>query len=99
MQIKNELTYEQLGKILNMTPNKAHLEVKRIYNIIIERMVHEKNINIWDSVVAIKDLFGMTEKEAVNKLNKKLKKELIDDAREKFGNVKIKLKIKKSKLS
>jgi hypothetical protein len=98
MQIKNELTYDQLGKILNISPNKAHLEVKRIYNIIIERMVHEKKINIWDSVVAIKDLFGMTEKEAVNKLNKKLRKELSDDAKEKYGDIRFKLKSKKAKI-
>jgi hypothetical protein len=98
MQIKNELTYDQLGKILNISPNKAHLEVKRIYNIIIERMVHEKHINIWDSVVAIKDLFGMTEKEAVNKLNKKLRKELSDDAKSKYGDIRFKLKSKKTKI-
>ena len=82
------LTYEELGKKCNMTPNKAHLEVKRIYNKMVKKLVYEQNINIWDCVVGLKDFFGMSEREAVDKLNKELKELLKKDAIQKYGQCK-----------
>lgn len=82
------LTYAELGKICDMTPNKAHLEVKRIYNKLVRKLVHEENINIWDCVVGLKNYFGMTEREAVEKLNKEFKNLLKKDAIQRYGNCK-----------
>lgn len=83
---KKQLTYEELGNVCNMTPNKAHLEVKRIYNKIVKQLVYEKHINIWDCVVGLKDYFGMSEREAVDKLNKEFKDLLKKDAIQRYGN-------------
>ena len=82
------MTYEELGKKCNMTPNKAHLEVKRIYNKMVKQLVYEKNINIWDCVVGLKDYFGMSEREAVDKLNKEFKELLKKDAIQRYGKCK-----------
>jgi hypothetical protein len=83
-----QLTYEELGKQCNMTPNKAHLEVKRVYNKMVKKLLLEHNINIWDCVVALKDFFGMSEREAVEKLNKEFKALLKKDAIQRYGNCK-----------
>lgn len=82
------MTYEELGKKCNITPNKAHLEVKRVYNKMVKQLVYEKHINIWDCVVGLKDFFGMTEREAVEKLNKEFKDLLKKDAIQRYGNCK-----------
>jgi hypothetical protein len=83
-----QMTYEELGKKCNITPNKAHLEVKRVYNKMVKQLVYEKHINIWDCVVGLKDFFGMTEREAVEKLNKEFKDLLKKDAIQRYGNCK-----------
>jgi len=83
-----QMTYEELGNKCGMTPNKAHLEVKRVYNKMVKQLVYEKNINIWDCVVGLKDFFGMTEREAVEKLNKEFKDLLKKDAIQRYGNCK-----------
>jgi hypothetical protein len=83
-----QMTYEELGKKCGMTPNKAHLEVKRIYNKMVKELVYIKHINIWDCVVGLKDFFGMSEREAVDKLNKEFKELLKKDAIQRYGNCK-----------
>jgi hypothetical protein len=83
-----QMTYEELGKKCGMTPNKAHLEVKRIYNKMVKELVYTKHINIWDCVVGLKDFFGMSEREAVDKLNKEFKELLKKDAIQRYGNCK-----------
>ena len=83
-----QMTYDESGKKCGMTPNKAHLEVKRIYNKMVKELVYAKHINIWDCVVGLKDFFGMSEREAVDKLNKEFKELLKKDAIQRYGNCK-----------
>ena len=71
--VHENLTYEEIASLYETTPNKIHMMVKRTYNKIITSLVKDKNINIWDAVMATKDFFGMTEKEAIDKLNSKNK--------------------------
>ena len=88
VNVSKPITYEELGKKCNLTPNKAHLEVKRIYNKMVKQLIEQHNINIWDCVVGLKDFFGMTEREAVDKLNKEFKNLLKKDAIQRYGNIK-----------
>jgi hypothetical protein len=63
------LTYEEIASLYETTPNKIHMMVKRTYNKIITGLVKDKGVNIWEAVMATKDFFGMSEKEAIDKLN------------------------------
>ena len=81
---KRQLTYEELGEIFEMTPNKAHMEVKRIYNKIINNLITEENIPMWDAVMSVKDYFGLSEKEAVDKLTPQFKERLQREALKKY---------------
>jgi len=67
--VHENLTYEEIASLYETTPNKIHMLVKRTYNKIITAMVKDKKVNIWDAVMSVKDFFGMTEKEAIDKLN------------------------------
>ena len=75
-QRNKPLTYEDLARRYDMTPNKAHSVVKSAYNKIIKCLIEGdatdpegKKINIFDAVMALREYFNMTETEAVEKLN------------------------------
>lgn len=77
------LTYDEIASLYDTSPNKVHMTIKRIYNKIITGLL-DKKVNIWDAVMGTKDFFGMSEKEAVDKLNSKNKKILENYAKEAF---------------
>lgn len=79
-----QMTYEELSEVFDMTPNKAHIEVKKVYNKIINSLVTEHNIPIWDAVMGVRSFFGMSEKEAVDKLNNEFQARLRKEALEKY---------------
>lgn len=70
---RDNLTYEELASLFESTPGKIHTEVALVYNKIIEQLIVEKDVPIWDAVMGVKDFFGMSEREAVDKLNKTLR--------------------------
>ena len=79
-----QLTYEELADMFEITPNKAHIEVKKVYNKIINTLITQHRIPVWDAVMGVKDFFGMSDKEAVDKLNKNFQERLKREALEKY---------------
>lgn len=79
------LTYEEIASLYKTTPNKVHMMIKRTYNKIITELVYRKNVKIWDAVMSTKDFFGMSEKEAIDKLNNKNKLLIKNYAKEAYG--------------
>jgi len=78
-----QMTYEELSEEFDITPNKAHIEVKRVYNKIINSLVTD-GVPMWDAVMGVRDFFGMSEKEAVDKLNKDFQERLKKEALQKY---------------
>lgn len=77
-------TYEELAKEFDITPNKAHIEVRKVYNKIISSLVNDHKFNVWDSVMGVRDFFGMSEKEAVDKLTPEFQERLKREALKKY---------------
>lgn len=68
-QSRKPLTYEDLARKYDTTPNKVHSVVKSAYNKIIKNLIENEEVNIFDAVLALREYFNMSESEAVEKLN------------------------------
>lgn len=82
---RKKLTYEELARKYDTTPNKVHTIVKGAYNKILHRLLENENINIFDAVLALREYFNMSESEAVDKLNDKHKEMLKQYAIEEYN--------------
>ena len=63
------LTYEEIARMYDITSSKAQSIVKSAYNKMIKSMVEKQGLNIFDTVLALREYFNMTESEAIEKLN------------------------------
>jgi|JFJP01.1.fsa_nt_gi hypothetical protein len=85
----DQLTYEEIATLYNISPNKVHAIVKSGYNKMVNHCVTKLNMNIFDAVMALRKQMNMSEKEAFDKLddeNKiKIKEEAFHRMREKEG--------------
>ena len=89
-QQRKPLTYEDLARLYDITPNKAHSVVKSTYNKIIKCLMEGDNpegkkVNIFDAVLALREYFNMTEIEAVEKLNDEHREMLTKYASEEYN--------------
>lgn len=66
---RKQLTYEEIARKYDMTTAKAHSIVKTAYNKMIRAIMDKEEINIFDSVLIIREYFNMSEQEAYEKLN------------------------------
>lgn len=82
---KNQLTYEELARKYDITPNKAHSIVKSAYNKMVKSLMEKESINIFDTVLALREYFNMSEKEAFDKLNEEHKRLITKYAQDSFG--------------
>ena len=80
---QNQLTYEEIATTLKMSPNKVHSVVKVAYNKMVKHLVQDKGHNIFDAVMWLKNQLGMSEKEAIDKLDEHNLTRLKKDASEK----------------
>jgi len=90
-QQKKPLTYEELARRYDITPNKAHSVVKSAYNKMIKSLMdgdkdadESTKVNIFDAVMALREYFNMTETEAVEKLNDEHREMLTKYASDEF---------------
>ena len=82
---KKQLTYEELARKYDITPNKAHSIVKSAYNKMVKNLMEREDINIFDTVLALREYFNMSEREAFDKLNEEHKRILTKYAEDSFG--------------
>jgi len=82
---KKQLTYEELARKYDITPNKAHSIVKSAYNKMVKNLMEMEDINIFDTVLALREYFNMSEKEAFEKLNEEHKRMITKYAQDSFG--------------
>jgi DNA-binding transcriptional regulator LsrR (DeoR family) len=66
---KKSLTYEEIARKYDITTAKAHSIVKSAYNKMIIAIMSSENMNIFESVLVIREYFNMSEQEAYEKLN------------------------------
>lgn len=66
---RKQLTYEEIARKYDITTAKAHSIVKSAYNKMIDAMMSNENMNIFESVMVIREYFNMSEQEAYEKLN------------------------------
>ncbi len=85
----DQLTYEEIAELYQISPNKVHAIVKSAYNKMVNHFVEKYNMNIFDAVMELRMAMNMSEKEAFDKLsdeNKiKIKEEAFHRMREKEG--------------
>ena len=85
----DQLTYEEIGELYKISPNKVHAIVKSGYNKMVNHCVLKLDMNIFDAVMALRKQMNMSEKEAFDKLdddNKmKIKEEAFHRMRESEG--------------
>ena len=65
-----QLTFEQISKLYNMPVSEVNSTINIAYNKMVSALMSSHQIDIWDAVVGMKDYLGISEKEAVEKLNK-----------------------------
>lgn len=82
---KRQLTYEELARKYDITPNKAHSIVKSAYNKMVKNLMEMEKINIFDCVLALREYFNMSEREAFDKLNEEHKRKIVKYAEDSFG--------------
>lgn len=88
MEIKMEnkgLTYEEIARMYDITASKAQSIVKSAYNKMIKSMIEKQGLNIFDTVLALREYFNMTENEAFEKLNDEHKDMLVKYASEQYN--------------
>lgn len=82
----DKLTYDEISKIYNISPNKVHNIVKNAYNKMVNYYVDVLQFNIFDVVLFLSKFLGITEKEAFEKLDKKNKIRLKKEVLQKIEN-------------
>lgn len=81
---RKQLTYEELARKYDITPNKAHSIVKSAYNKMVKSLMEKESVNIFDTVLALREYFNMSEKEAFEKLNDEHKRMIVKYAEESY---------------
>jgi hypothetical protein len=66
---QRQLTLDQIAAKFNMSICEVNTSINKSYNKIVTELVTKHGIDIWDAVVELKNMFAITEKEAVDKLN------------------------------
>jgi hypothetical protein len=74
------LTFDQLSELYNMSVADINISINNTYNKMVTKLVVQEKFDMWDVIVELKNYFNMTEKEAVDKLNKKNKELLKQSA-------------------
>jgi hypothetical protein len=77
-----QLTLEQIAKKYKMSISEVNSNINNTYNKIVDELISRHHVDIWDAVVQLKLFFGMSEKEAFDKLsvdNKELLKKAVTD--------------------
>lgn len=74
-----QMTFEQLSEIYDMSISEINNTINIAYNKMVTALV-KKQVDIWDAVVGLKEYFGISEKEAVEKLNIENRKLLMRSA-------------------
>lgn len=79
-----KMTYEDIARIYDITPAKAHSIAKTAYNKMVKGFIENHGINIFDTVLIIRAYFNMDEQEAYDKLNDEYKVALKEYAQKEF---------------
>lgn len=64
-----EKTYEQIGKIQNISPQQVHKKEKDAINKIIRRTIELKNYDIIQSITYFCTMFGVEPEQCLKKLD------------------------------
>lgn len=65
----NQVPLEDIASKYDMSPNKVHNIIKTAYNKMVRYLIVEKDQDAFDAVMWVKDQLGMSEKEAIEKLD------------------------------
>lgn len=79
---RKELTYEEIGKIKNISTQQVHKIEKEAMNKILRRMVEKNKLDIFDSILYFSHLFGLPVEQCYKKLdayNKDLLKQYFEE--------------------
>jgi hypothetical protein len=68
---QNQVPLEDIAARYNMSPNKVHTIIKTAYNKMVRHLITEKGKDPFDAVMWLRTELGMTEKEAIEKLDER----------------------------
>lgn len=66
---QNQVPLEDIAAKYEMSPNKVHTIIKTAYNKMVRHLIDEKEEEPFEAVMWLKGQLGMTEKEAIEKLD------------------------------
>lgn len=75
-----EMTYDEIGKKLNISPQQVHKIEKESYNKIISNIMVKQKVDVFDAVLYFSALFGAESDQCYKKLNS-THKELLKEQR------------------
>jgi hypothetical protein len=82
---RKQLTYEEIARKYDITTAKAHSIVKSAYNKMVNVIMENENLSIFQSVLLIREYFNMSEQEAFDKLNDENKERIRACAVKEYG--------------
>lgn len=84
-KVKKNLTYEQIGDILTISPQQVHKIEKEAINKIINILMDDGRFNIFEIVINVSEVFGVEPHQVYGKLNAKNKQLMYSFVNEAYG--------------
>ena len=84
-KVRKNLTYEQIGNTLSISPQQVHKIEKEAINKIINTLLNDSRFNIFEVVVNLSEFFGVEPHQVYGKLNKKNKQLMYKFVNETYG--------------
>jgi transcriptional regulator with XRE-family HTH domain len=81
-----ELTYEEIGDRLGISPQQVHKIEKESFNKIIRRFESLTGLNIFDVIIAISQHFGIDPDQCYKKLDKDNHNKLCQYIQDEYGH-------------
>lgn len=70
------LTYEEIGSIMNISPQQVHKIEKEAFNKFLRSWKVKLNMDIFDSIIFVSSFLGIEHKQCFKKLDKENKEDL-----------------------
>jgi hypothetical protein len=82
-----ELTYEEIGEKLKISPQQVHKIEKEAFNKIIKRFETNSGLNIFDAIIVISQYLGIEPEQCYKKLDKDNHERLCQYIQDEYGHI------------
>lgn len=79
------MTYEEIGNVMNLSPQQVHKIEREAFNKMVRRLMNSTKLSIFDTIIALSKHLGMELDQAYKKLDQENMEILSEYTKEEFG--------------